>query len=138
MLCSNLELKSWHPPLFRYPFLYTDTTCMWKFVLFISKGHFYWIDVKYAFTFLFFDNSNRNDRCLSPLMLWVRIPLRARWTALCDKVFSDKTGQLRYNWYIVESGVTYHNTNQPIEILCAFYLFHEMFLKNARGWRGVS
>ena len=26
------------------------------------------------------------NRCLSPLMLWVRLPLRARCTTLCDKV----------------------------------------------------
>jgi hypothetical protein len=26
------------------------------------------------------------NRCLSPLMLWVRIQLRARCTTLCDKV----------------------------------------------------
>ena len=26
------------------------------------------------------------NRCISPLMLWVRIPLRARCTKLCDKV----------------------------------------------------
>ena len=46
---------------------------------------------------------------------------------------TNKTGQLRYNWYIVESGVTYHNTNQTIEMLCAFYLFHKMFLKTQEG-----
>ena len=27
------------------------------------------------------------NRCLSPLMLWVRLPLRARSTTLCDKVY---------------------------------------------------
>jgi hypothetical protein len=26
------------------------------------------------------------SQCLSPLMLWVRIPLRARCTTLCDKI----------------------------------------------------
>jgi len=26
------------------------------------------------------------NQCLSPLMLWVRIPIRARCTTLCDKV----------------------------------------------------
>jgi hypothetical protein len=28
----------------------------------------------------------RGDQCLSPLMLWVRISIRARCTTLCDKV----------------------------------------------------
>ena len=26
------------------------------------------------------------NQCLSPLMLWVRISIRVRWTTLCDKV----------------------------------------------------
>jgi len=26
------------------------------------------------------------NQCLSPLMLWVRIAIRARYTTLCDKV----------------------------------------------------
>jgi len=30
--------------------------------------------------------NNLCNQCLSPLMLWVRIPIRARCTTLCDKV----------------------------------------------------
>ena len=30
--------------------------------------------------------NNLCNRCLSPLMLWVRLPLRTRCTTLCDKV----------------------------------------------------
>jgi len=29
------------------------------------------------------------NQCLSPLMLWVRISIRARCTTLCDKIVSD-------------------------------------------------
>jgi hypothetical protein len=61
------------------------------------------------------------NQCLSPLMLWVRISIRARCTTLCDKVCqwlatgrlfspglpvsSTKKWPPRYNWNIVESGV---------------------------------
>jgi hypothetical protein len=67
---------------------------------------------------------------LSPLMLWVRISIRARCTTLCDKVCQGLTaGQwfssctlvsstnktdchdIRYNWNIVESGVKPHKHN---------------------------
>ena len=70
------------------------------------------------------------NRCLSPLTLWVRIPLMVRctwyniiWKRLsvtCDGsvVFSGYIGFLhqlkwppRYNWNIVESGVKHHNPN---------------------------
>jgi len=68
------------------------------------------------------------NQCLSPLMLWVRIPIRTRCTTLCDKVcqwlatgrwFSpgppvsstNKTNSLMiYNWNIVESVL---NTLKP-------------------------
>jgi hypothetical protein len=61
------------------------------------------------------------NQCLSPLMLWVRISIRARCTTLCDKVCqwlatgrlfspglpvsSTKKWPPRYNWNIIESGV---------------------------------
>jgi hypothetical protein len=65
------------------------------------------------------------NQYLSPLMLWVRISIRARCTTLCDKdchwlvtgwwFFSRSSGFLhqsnwpsRYNWNIVESGVKHH------------------------------
>ena len=70
------------------------------------------------------------NRCLSPLTLWVRIPLMVRctwyniiWKRLsvtCNGsvVFSGYIGFLhqlkwppRYNWNIVESGVKHHNPN---------------------------
>ena len=68
--------------------------------------------------------------CLSPLMLWFRLPLRARCATLCDKVFqwlvtcrwispatpvssTNKNWPPRYNWNIVESGVKHHEPNQP-------------------------
>jgi hypothetical protein len=70
------------------------------------------------------------SQCLSPLMLWVRLPLRARCTTLCDKdcqwlaagqwVFSGSSGFIhlqnwppRYNWNIVESDIKHHNPNPP-------------------------
>jgi len=68
------------------------------------------------------------NQCLSPLMLWVRISIRARCTTLCDKVcewlktviisgYSCFLHQWnwppRYNWSIVESGIKHHKTNQP-------------------------
>ena len=66
------------------------------------------------------------NQCLSPLMLWVRISIRARCTTLCDTVCqwlaagrwfppgppvssTKKKLSPRYNWNIVESGV---NTNK--------------------------
>ena len=63
------------------------------------------------------------NQCLSPLMLWVRISIRARCTTLCDKVcqwlatglwFSPpiKLTATIYNWNIVESGVKHHQTNK--------------------------
>jgi hypothetical protein len=70
-----------------------------------------------------------NGVYISPLMLWVRISIRARCTTLCDKVcqwlatgwcFSPvSSGFLhqqhwppRYNWNIVESGILHHQTNK--------------------------
>jgi hypothetical protein len=66
------------------------------------------------------------NKCLSPLMLWVRISIRVRCTTLCDKVcqwfttdqwFSlgppvlstNKTGRHNIK-YIVESGKKHHKT----------------------------
>ena len=58
------------------------------------------------------------NQCLSPLMLWVWISIRARCTTLCDKVCQwPATGRWfpppinwppRYNWNIVESDVKHH------------------------------
>jgi hypothetical protein len=42
------------------------------------------------------------NQCLSPLMLWVRILIRARCTTLCDKVVSDLQqvgGFLQVLWF---------------------------------------
>jgi hypothetical protein len=82
------------------------------------------------------------NQCLSPLVLWVRISIRARCTTLCDKAgqclvtsrwFSpgppvssiNKTD--RYN--IAESGVKHHLTNkQPNKhiLICLLLLqFHQ-------------
>ena len=77
------------------------------------------------------------NQCLSPLMLWVRIPLMERCTRyniyvinfisnwrqvngfLSVLYFLHQWNWLpRYNWNIVESGINYHNPNpspQPIE-----------------------
>jgi hypothetical protein len=70
------------------------------------------------------------NQFLSPLVLWVRLPLMARRTTLCDKVcqwlgagrwFSPRplfpppiNWPPRYNWNSVESGVKHYKTNQPI------------------------
>jgi hypothetical protein len=71
------------------------------------------------------------NQCLSPLMLWVQIPIRERWTTLCDiacqwlatgqwftpgsPFFSTQKNWLpRYNWNIFESGVKHHKTPNPI------------------------
>ena len=70
------------------------------------------------------------NQCLSPLKLWVRIPLMARctWTTLCQKVsdlrqicgflrvllFSPPIKLTKYDWNIVESGIKHHN---PTRIL---------------------
>jgi hypothetical protein len=56
------------------------------------------------------------NQCLSPLMLWVRISIRARCTTLCDKFVSDfsstnKTDSYDIYWNIVESGVEHLQTN---------------------------
>jgi hypothetical protein len=83
------------------------------------------------------------NQCLSPLMLWVWVSIRARCTTLCDKVcqwlatgwwFSsgtpvsskNKIDLTRYNWNIVESGVKHHQTNKPTDkniLLAAFLVF---------------
>ena len=64
------------------------------------------------------------NQFLSPLMLWVQIPLRwgALDTTLCDKVCQWlATGRwfsppikltAQYSWNIVESGIKHHNHNQ--------------------------
>jgi len=41
------------------------------------------------------------NRCLSPLMLWVRLLLRARCTTLCDKIcqWHPVDGFLRILWF---------------------------------------
>ena len=70
------------------------------------------------------------NQCLSLLMLWVWISIRARCTALCDEVcqwlttgrwFSlgtpvSSTNKTKHqgilNWNIVENGVKHHTTNQ--------------------------
>jgi len=59
------------------------------------------------------------NQCLSPLTLWVRIPLRRGVldTTLCDKVCQWlTTGQWfsEYNWNIVESGAKHHNPNPQL------------------------
>jgi len=68
------------------------------------------------------------NQCLSPMMLWVRISIRARCTTLCDKVCQwlvtgrwFSTGFLhqsnwppRYNWNIVESGVKHHKPTKQL------------------------
>jgi len=68
------------------------------------------------------------SQCLSPLMLWVRLPLRAMYTTLCDKVCqwplidrwffpgppvssTNKTDRHDITEIIVESGVKHHKTN---------------------------
>ena len=63
------------------------------------------------------------NQCLSPLMLWVWISIRARCTTLCDKVCQWQVSgfllvlrfpppiKLTANWYIVESGIKHHQTN---------------------------
>ena len=70
------------------------------------------------------------NQWLSPLTLWVRIPLMVRctqynimWSSLSEtcgrsNVFSMYSGFLhrqnwlqRYNWNIVESGIQHHNSN---------------------------
>jgi hypothetical protein len=71
-----------------------------------------------------------SNQCLSPLMLWVRILIRARCTTLCDKVcqwleagwwFSpvsatNKTDQPRYNRNIVESSVKHQKPTNHTHI----------------------
>ena len=78
------------------------------------------------------------NQCLSPLMLWVRLPLRGRWTTLCDTVclwlatgcwFSpdppvsstNKTGRQRYKEILlkVALSITQHtnNTQLPMFIM---------------------
>jgi len=71
------------------------------------------------------------NRRLSPLMVWVRIPLRARCTTLCDEVcqwlpagrwFSPGTPVSSNNKTdshdITESGVKHHKSNQPTNQTC--------------------
>ena len=62
------------------------------------------------------------NQCLSPLMLWVRISIRARCTTLCDKFVSDfsstnKTDSYDIYWNIVESGVEHLQTNKLYAIM---------------------
>ena len=69
------------------------------------------------------------NQCLSPLMLWVRISIRARCITICDQVYqwlatgrwffpgplvssTNKNWPPRYNWNIVESGIKHHQTNK--------------------------
>jgi hypothetical protein len=69
-----------------------------------------------------------SNQCLSPLMLWVRISIRARCTTLCDKVCQWLSiGQWFpppinwppwYNWNIVENGVKHHQTNKQTNWIC--------------------
>jgi hypothetical protein len=70
------------------------------------------------------------NQCISPLTLWVRIPLRRGVldTALCDcgrsVVFSCFLHRYiwpqRYNWHIVESGIKHHSSN-PMFIVCIYF-----------------
>jgi hypothetical protein len=62
------------------------------------------------------------NQCLSPLMLWVRISIRARCTTLCDKFVSDfsstnKTDSYDIYWNIVESGVEHLQTNKQYALM---------------------
>ena len=67
------------------------------------------------------------NQCLSPLMLWIRISIRARFTTLCDKVCqrlatgqwsspgppvssTNKTDRHDITEY-VENGIKHHQTN---------------------------
>jgi hypothetical protein len=75
------------------------------------------------------------NQCLSPLMLWDRIYIRARRTTLCDKVcqcfatcrwFSpdlpvSTTHKTEYNWNIVESGVKQQQTNEYLRYIIYFW-----------------
>ena len=88
-------------------------------------------------------------QCLTPLKLWVLIPLLVRYTRTtsCDKVcqwlvagrwFSlgtpvssaNKTKQPRYNWNIVESGVKHHSSTLLITA-------KDMMSISATQWRIV-
>ena len=93
-------------PKFAVPF--THISCYVKFIVYFDK---IWRSVctcllvvqclLYIFTKLnidrgcrghdpwSYDNWNDNylcNQCLSPLMLWIRISIRARWTTLCDNI----------------------------------------------------
>jgi hypothetical protein len=78
------------------------------------------------------------NQCLSPLMLWVRISIRARCTTLCDKVcqwlatgqwfypgppVSSTTKTCLHNWNIVQSGVK-HNQTHYIENIIWLFPYH--------------
>jgi hypothetical protein len=62
------------------------------------------------------------NQCILPLMLWVKISIRARCTTICDKVcrwFSPgppvfSTNKIHGHDIIVESGVQHHQTNKLI------------------------
>ena len=72
------------------------------------------------------------NQCLLPLMLWVRISIRARCTTLCDKVcqwlgtgrwFSPGapvSSTPWYNWNIAESGIKHHQSNKQTNILTLY------------------
>ena len=102
------------------------------------------------------------NQCLSPLMLWVRISIRARCTTLCDNICqwlatcwwlspgppvssTNKTDRHDTNWNIVESGVKHHQTNKQtnkqttyfiISLSTLLLLLLEAFLdlRRVSGW----
>ena len=88
------------------------------------------------------------NQCLSPLLLWVWIPLRGGVfnTTLCDKVcqwlvvgqwFSPPIKltamHIWYNWNIVESDIKHHNSN-PLTLFTMVFIFI-FYFRNMQEFR---
>jgi hypothetical protein len=73
------------------------------------------------------------NQCLSPLMLWVRISIRARCATLCDKSLSvtcDRSGFLRVPWFPPP-------TRASPEYLTQWPLTYDLENNNI-SWRSIS
>ena len=108
--------------LLLFPLIFTHDLLLFPFDLYTQFDHFPflwpWSYGSWIYNYLC-------NQCLSPLMLWVQISIRARCTTLCDKCLSVICNRLvifpgysrfpppinwppRYNWNVVESGVKHH------------------------------
>jgi hypothetical protein len=117
LILEKTLLVRWVSLLFFLPYGYTGQGSDFKWAYMYNEPSWLWLYGSWIYNY-------PCNRCLSPLKLWVRTPLRRGVldTTLCDKVcqllvtgqwfspgipvsFTNENGTPQYRWNIIESGV---------------------------------